>query len=1210
MDHLNPTEYYRAERSPYYIYAPDYQEGSSGIRVLHYLCHILNLHGQEAYVHANRVNEALWIPKLDKEIMRRHYRAGRKPIVIYPEVAVGTPLGLGVKVRYLLNKPGFIAGHTEFDDDEIFVAYRDAFIADTGAKHLLFLPACDPSKFNLEGTNPNNRKGVYFFYYRLLSRGGRLLPLTDGAIEISLNKPRSLDELAVIFKQAELLYCYEDSAIALEARMCGCPVVYIPNDTMLPEYPKDSFGRDGAAWGVSAEEIDKAKRTVENVFPAYARLYDDFNSQLQEFIAMTQDAARKASFEYCYPESIVRANGWHTTSELYDSWRANRTAICEDTNLIAQFAASMADSIPGFHICMRLLPGSEALLADTIDSLFGQHYPNWHLDIITPLAAPDGLESIPSVSWLTIPETSKFKAAIDAQIEFRNLDLCVELPPGATPDPLCFWRIAKEMANSGNSVGAFVDDDLIGADGKHRSPRFKPGVNPAHLISSDLAGPLFLRREAWLASGGASDRHGSPWFAQLIRVVNTFGWQSIAHIPDILLSYQEVFPSDIESCLVGLVTDQLSKEMASEIVPVNSQSWNIRYPLSATPAITVAVLSQGHLDFLPRCVNSILEKTAYPVFEIVIILTENESVPDLNDWLEDVGDPENGLPPRVRIVRTNATANHATRCNTAVQASSNDFVLLIREEAVIIQEKWLEELVRTCLQLGIVAVSPCLIAPATSKIEDVGLVLGLRDLAGPPYQGEVKLGEPGYLDMLRIAHDVDALSGACLLIRKTGYLAANGMDETELGDHYSDADLCQKLRKLGERLVYQPQATVVYGGPSSFDLGGDEGRSIQIVSARGRARTVFLQRWAGRGATNSFWNPNLSLSNSVPTPETDYQAQWRHLPTTAPRFLVRQLTNGQGIFRITAPLHALVKAGMAAQCLWPQEENDREPSISEIDRLAPDAIIVQHYINDPKLAGLEAWNALPNRPFITYALDDLLTNMAESNPFRKRMPANGRARLKYALERCDRLVVSTDYLANEYRHLISDIRVVPNRLEQELWLPLHSRKRTGKKPRIGWAGGTTHQGDLILLKEIIEQTRHEADWVFFGMCPDELAPLISEYHGLASFTEYPALLAALSLDIAVAPLAQIPFNQGKSNLRLLEYGILGIPVVCTDIDPYQGSPACCVANTVECWTKALRERIHDADAREREGKAMRQWVLQGYLLENHLAEWLEAHLPG
>jgi glycosyltransferase involved in cell wall biosynthesis len=208
------------------------------------------------------------------------------------------------------------------------------------------------------------------------------------------------------------------------------------------------------------------------------------------------------------------------------------------------------------------------------------------------------------------------------------------------------------------------------------------------------------------------------------------------------------------------------------------------------------------------------------------------------------------------------------------------------------------------------------------------------------------------------------------------------------------------------------------------------------------------------------------------------------------------------------------------------------------------------------------------------------------------------------------LVVSTDFLAEAYRTFIADIRVVPNRMEQGPWLTLRNLRRTTRKPRIGWAGGSSHHSDLVLLKTVIEQTRDEADWIFFGMSPPEIRPLLAEYHKIVSFPDYPAYLASLNLDLAVAPLAQTAFNRGKSNLRLLDYGILGIPVVCTDIDPYRNSPACRVNNTVAEWTEAIRARIHDPDAREREGDSMRRWVLDGYLLENHLAEWLDAHLPG
>ena len=67
------------------------------------------------------------------------------------------------------------------------------------------------------------------------------------------------------------------------------------------------------------------------------------------------------------------------------------------------------------------------------------------------------------------------------------------------------------------------------------------------------------------------------------------------------------------------------------------------------------------------------------------------------------------------------------------------------------------------------------------------------------------------------------------------------------------------------------------------------------------------------------------------------------------------------------------------------------------------------------------------------------------------------------------------------------------------------------------------------------------------MCPTEIRPLLVEYHPFTQFADYPAGLAALNLDIAVAPLAQLPFNQGKSNLRLLEYGIVKEFTILKDV---------------------------------------------------------------
>lgn len=218
-------------------------------------------------------------------------------------------------------------------------------------------------------------------------------------------------------------------------------------------------------------------------------------------------------------------------------------------------------------------------------------------------------------------------------------------------------------------------------------------------------------------------------------------------------------------------------------------------------------------------------------------------------------------------------------------------------------------------------------------------------------------------------------------------------------------------------------------------------------------------------------------------------------------------------------------------------------------------------------------------------------------------------RHRLALAQCDRLTVSTEPLADACRRWISDIRVVPNRLEKARWGHLHNQRRAGPKPRVGWAGAQQHHGDLAFIAEVVKQTHNEIDWIFFGMCLEELQPYVREVHDWVHLNDYPTKLATLNLDLAVAPLELHPFNEAKSNLRILEHGILGRPMICTEIYPYRNAPVCTVANNTQAWLEAIRARVNDLDAAEKEGDALRAWVLKHYMLDDHTEEWLNALQP-
>ncbi|MBT4835870.1 MAG: O-antigen biosynthesis protein, partial [Methylococcales bacterium] len=205
-------------------------------------------------------------------------------------------------------------------------------------------------------------------------------------------------------------------------------------------------------------------------------------------------------------------------------------------------------------------------------------------------------------------------------------------------------------------------------------------------------------------------------------------------------------------------------------------------------------------------------------------------------------------------------------------------------------------------------------------------------------------------------------------------------------------------------------------------------------------------------------------------------------------------------------------------------------------------------------------------------------------------------------------IVSTEPLVDVYKGLIDDIVVLPNYLEKTIWAPLTSKRRQGKKPRVGWAGAQQHQGDLELLIPIIEATKDEVEWVFFGMYLLEFKYYIKELHDGVIIEQYPKKLASLNLDLAIAPLEINSFNESKSNLRILEYGNMGWPVICTDIIPYQNAPVTRLPNQPDLWIKTIRDYIHELDHLEKQGDQLQQWVRKNWMLDDHVDEWLKALL--
>jgi hypothetical protein len=485
------------------------------------------------------------------------------------------------------------------------------------------------------------------------------------------------------------------------------------------------------------------------------------------------------------------------------------------------------------------------------------------------------------------------------------------------------------------------------------------------------------------------------------------------------------------------------------------------------------------------------------------------------------------------------------------------------------------------------------------------VIVGMAGVADHAHMG-LPLKDPGYMGRAQVDQNFSAVTAACMLVRKSVFFEVGALDEDRFAVLFNDVDLCLKIGRRGLKVVWTPSATVVHYGSVSQNTEKPDPKKLARIR---REQSGMRERWARACASDPAFNPHLSLMNRHFRVETQVDVPWNPLLRDRPRIMGFPADRaGSGHYRVLAPLEALRRAGRAECALLPDQSAGRMPTLWEVARAAPDTLLLQCAVQVFQLDRMQEWTEADG-PFKVFELDDLKTKVPAASAHHGTLPKDLRQRLERALALCDRLVVSTEPLREAYRRLIGDIRVVPNFIERSRWEGLRPGRHDGSRPRVGWAGGASHGGDLALLEPIMKELAGEVDFVLLGMCPQALRPYVREFHPGVSLHEYPAKLASLELDLALAPLEINRFNEAKSNLRLLEYGILGWPVIGTEIEPYRGSPARLVANRPAAWIEAIREHLADPAAALAAGDRLRAWVLEDWMLEDHLDAWVSALTP-
>ncbi|MGR2679965.1 glycosyltransferase [Chromobacterium haemolyticum] len=900
----------------------------------------------------------------------------------------------------------------------------------------------------------------------------------------------------------------------------------------------------------------------------------------------------------------------------YQLWWRNHNFREIHAEQLAERMMKEWSSRPKFNL-LCLAPQTELVrLAASFQGMESQLYPYWRLIVLSDAPVPDPVfDSSDQLGWLQLDSLEDYETmvtAVNGIVADVPADWTLLLPAGFHLQPHALLRLGEAIDAHPEWLAIYTDHDVISPMRERFLPSFLPDFSPDYLRSMDYVGSAVAFSSAALAKiGGFQAFPNAYHYDVLLRLLALEGAQSIGHLDDVLISLpwssRDIEPLGQAARLVALQNHAAGLVPAAEVSEgMAPGTFHFNYQVGGQPLVSVIVPTRDKLEYLEPCVDSLFEKTGYPHFELLIVDNRSEQ-PETEEYYQLL---QQRFPGRVKVLRYDAPFNFSAQCNLAAQHAAGEFLLLLNNDTEIIFASWLERMLATAQQPGVGVVGARLIYPEIGKIQHAGIVLGLPGrmyaIADHVFEGQ-DLTENGYLNRSVTLQNYSAVTGACLLLSKEIYLQVGGMDEEDFKVCFNDVDLCLKVQAAGLRNVYNPFVTLYHHHAKS--IGRATVDPIVALEAAVRERSELkaaLRRWLPSAATDPGYNRHLSLSGRKMELETHKVVSWDIQVAGRKRVLGLPVPGGSGEYRLSQPLSVLQEQGKLDGEI--HQPSHGLLSLVEMARHAPDTFLLHTGINDAVQDALGAYREFMPEIRVVFGIDDLIGGTPEkSNLYDhwKRLYPDAKQRLRKVLRLCDALVVSTEPLEQFTRDMIDQRIVIPNRLRKSIWGDLRAQRRTGRKPRVGWVGASQHRGDLELLFEVIKQTADEVDWVFMGMCLPQFRPYVAEVHHSVPFAEYPEVVAKLDLDLAVAPLEIHAFNEAKSNLRLLEYGAMAWPVVCTDIFPYQtnDAPVCRVPNEVGVWVEAIRSRVHDLDAAEREGDQLRAWVERHYWLEDHNDDW-------
>ena len=273
---------------------------------------------------------------------------------------------------------------------------------------------------------------------------------------------------------------------------------------------------------------------------------------------------------------------------------------------------------------------------------------------------------------------------------------------------------------------------------------------------------------------------------------------------------------------------------------------HIQVALPATPPLVSLIIpTKNNLKLLRQCIDSILSKTSYTNFEILVVDNGSDQ-PDTLDYLKTVRSNS-----KIRVIRDNYAFNFSAQNNYAVTFARGEVIGLINDDIEVASADWLTEMVSHALRPGVGAVGARLWYP-NHTLQHAGMVL-VGGVARHVHK-HLPQGEAGFNGRAVLTQNFSAVTGACLVVKKALFEQVGGLNDQELAVGFNDVDFCLKLVEAGYRNVWTPNAELIHH--ESATRGQDNSPAKQRRAEK--ELRYMRKRWGDKLHIDPAYSPNLS----------------------------------------------------------------------------------------------------------------------------------------------------------------------------------------------------------------------------------------------------------------------------------------------------------------------------------------------------------------